>query len=89
MKKFLAIITVLGAFAGIAVAGCGKKETNTGELKAYDADSKAITIVEGDKEIKLTLTPDTEGGDKVADLVGKKVEVVSEHKKVDSVKEAS
>ena len=52
----------------------------------------AFVIKEGGKNIKLKLTPGTkffasEGGKEVkaADLVGKSVKVVSEHKKVDSI----
>lgn len=94
MKKILTIITALTLAAGAAYAGCGKKQTDAGELKNYDADSKAITVVVDDKKVKLTVTPSTkatgkDGSDaKIEDLVGKNVKVVSEHKKVDSISES-
>jgi hypothetical protein len=94
MKKILAICASTVVLALSASAACGKKVTNTGELKSYDAESKSITVVEGDKEVKVTLTPTTvaKGKDgaeaKVEDLVGKTVKVVSEHNKADSVEES-
>jgi len=83
MKKILGILTALCLMAGISHAGCGKKVTDTGVLKAYDAETKQITIV-GAKS-KLTITPKTKGARNLKALVGKKVKVISEHKKVDSV----
>ena len=93
MKYILTIFAVLG-IAGAAIAGCGKKQTDTGELKSYDADSKAITLMVDGKKAKLTLTGSTkvknkDGSEaKIEDLVGKNVKVISEHKKVDSVEQA-
>ena len=91
MKKFLAILAALAVSASAAYAGCGKKVNNDGKLTSYDADTKALVVTVGKKEVKLQTTPKTEfkskDGKKVkaADLVGKKVKVVSEHKKIDSV----
>jgi hypothetical protein len=84
MKHILTIIAALGVAAGVAHAGCGKKETTQGTLEKYDAEAKVITVkpTEG-QAVKLTLTPSTKGD--IAALVGKKVTVISEHKKVDSV----
>ena len=91
MKKFFAILAAVAVSASAAYAGCGKKVDNAGELTSYDADTKALVVTVGDKKVKLTTTPKTEFKTKdgkkakAADLVGKKVKVVSEHKKVDSV----
>ncbi len=83
MKKILGILTALCLMAGASYAGCGKKVTNTGVLKSYDAESKKITVI-GAKGA-LTITPKTKGAKDLKALVGKKVKVISEHKKVDSV----
>lgn len=83
MKKIIAIASALCLLAGAAHAGCGKKVTNTGVLKSYDAESKSIVVV-GAKG-KLKITPKTKGAASLKGLVGKKVTVISEHKKVDSV----
>ncbi len=95
MKKIIALIAAVAFLAGSAYAGCGKKVTDEGTLKSYNAESKEIVVDLGDgKEAKLTLTADTKykGADgkeaKVADLVDSKVKVTSEHKKVDSVEAA-
>ena len=91
MKKFFAIIAAVAVSFSAAYAGCGKKVNDEGELTSYDADTKAIVVKVGKKEVKLTATPKTEFKSKdgkkakAADLVGKKVKVVSEHKKVDSI----
>lgn len=91
MKKFLALMAVIGLAAFTAEAGCGKKVTNEGTLSTYDADTKSLVVESDDGKSKLTVTPKTEAKDKdgkkvdLADLVGKKVKVVSEHKKIDSV----
>ena len=90
MKTILSIIAVVGIAAGSAFAGCGKKVETTGTLKAFDADTKTLVIDAKGKESKIALTTKTEvkkGKKKadIADLVGKKVKVVSEHKKADSV----
>ncbi len=96
MKKFLALLAVVGLAAGSAYAGCGKKVTDEGKLTSFDADTKALVVDLGDgKTAKITATPKTEAKGKdgkkidLADLVGKSVKVVSEHKKADSVVEAS
>ncbi len=88
MKHILTIVAVLGLAFGSAYAGCGKKVTVTGAL-SYDKDTKAL-VVKGTKKA-ITLTPDTKVTDaagkeaKIADLDGKKVVVVHEHNKADSV----
>ena len=96
MKKLLTLLTVVGLACGSAYAGCGKKVTNEGEFSSFDADTKALVVeLEDGKEAKLTATPKTKVKDKdgdevkLTDLIGKKVKVISEHKKVDSVKETS
>ncbi len=95
MKKILALVASL-ALAGAVHAGCGKTVENKGSLSGYDADSKTIVVKDADgKEAKLTLTPTSKITDKegkeitIADLDGKNVVVVSEHNKVQSVKEAA
>lgn len=91
MKTILSIIAVVALGAGSIFAGCGKKTETTGKLKSFDADTKTLVVVsKKGKESKITLTPKTEvkkgkKETKIADLVGKKVKVVSEHKKADSV----
>jgi len=100
MKKLLTLLTVVGLACGSVYAGCGKKVTNEGDFSSFDADTKAPVVEREDgKEAKLTATPKTKAkakdndkdGDevKLTDLVGKKVKVISEHKKVDSVTESS
>lgn len=96
MKKFLALLAVVGLTVGSAYAGCGKKVTDEGKLTSFDAETKSLVVELADgKSATITATPTTEAkgkdGKKVelADLVGKKVKVVSEHKKADSVAEAS
>lgn len=85
MKKLLTLLSVLALSVG-ANAGCGKKVTDTGTLKDFDADAKKVTIEKADgKTATITLTPSTTGADKVADLKGKAVTVVSEHGKADSI----
>ena len=92
MKHIIAIMTAIGLAAGAAYAGCGKKVTDEGKLSSYDAETKAIVVeLNGGKKATLKATPTTAAKDaegkkvELADLVGKKVKVVSEHKKVDSV----
>ncbi|MEM7145249.1 MAG: hypothetical protein AAF591_08930 [Verrucomicrobiota bacterium] len=93
MKTILSILTVL-ALAGAAYAGCGKKVTDTGTLKSFDADTKEIVIEADGKESKFTATKNTaaKGKDgaeaKLDDLVGKNVTVTSEHGKADEVAES-
>ncbi len=88
MKTILTIMTVLG-MASVAYAGCGKKVTNEGELKAFDADAKSITVKGSKKAIKITSSTEIKDKDgkaaKIEDLVGGDVKVVSEHGKADSV----
>ncbi len=92
MKYILTIVAVLGLALSGAYAGCGKKVTVTGKL-SYDKDTKAL-VVAGTKK-PIALTPDTAitGADgkkaEIADLDGKKVVVVHEHNKADSVKVAA
>ena len=85
MKKLLTLIAMAALTLG-ANAACGKKVTTEGTLKSYDAETKQVVVVGADgKAAKITLTPSTTGADKVADLVGKAVKVVSEHNKADSI----
>ena len=93
-KVLLSVIVVFALCAGAAYAGCGVKDTVEGTLKSVDADKNAIVVAGADgEEVRLTLTEnskvtDAEGKDaKPTDLVGKKVKVVSEHAKVDSVEQ--
>lgn len=95
MKKLIAIITAIGLAAGASYAGCGKKVTDEGKLTSYDAETKALVVELADgKSATITATPTTEAKGKdgkaadLASLVGKKVKVVSEHKKAESVSEA-
>ena len=89
MKQIFTLVTVLAFAAGTAYAGCGKKVSVTGTLSSYDEDSKSLTVEGSEKGI--TLTPTTEIKDaegnavEISELVGKKVEVVHEHNKADSV----
>jgi hypothetical protein len=86
MKKLIALIAIISLSAGSAIAGCGKKVTNEGTLKSFDAATKTLTVEGKDgKAATITLTPSTTGADAVAGLVGKAVKVVSEHGKADSV----
>lgn len=86
MKKFLALSAIVTLSLGSAYAGCGKKVTNEGTLKAFDAATKTLTVEGKDgKAATITLTPTTAGADTVATLVGKSVKVISEHGKADSV----
>ena len=81
MKNILSILTVL-ALAAAAQAGCGKTEAIKGTVKSYDSEKKELIVTVGGKENSFTLTPETEGADKAADLKGKKVEVnVDKHVK--------
>ena len=86
MKKLLVLATLLTLSLGSTYAACGKKVTNEGTLKSFDATTKVL-VVEGKdgKAATITLTPTTAGADTVATLVGKAVKVVSEHGKADSV----
>jgi VCBS repeat-containing protein len=85
MKKVLAILATV-ALALHAEAGCGKKVTNEGTLKSFDTETKKLVVVAADgTSATIALTPTTTGADKVSELVGKAVTVVSEHGKAESV----
>jgi hypothetical protein len=86
MKKLLAILTLVAFSAGSTFANCGKKVTDEGTLKSYNADKKEITVETKDgKTVARVMTPDTKVAGKIEDLIGKAVKVVSEHNKLDSV----
>ncbi|MCE9610749.1 MAG: hypothetical protein K8R23_11200 [Chthoniobacter sp.] len=86
MKKLLALTAIITLSLGSAYAGCGKKVTNEGTLKSFDAEKKQLVVEDKDgKAATITLTPTTTGADAVAKLVGKAVKVISEHGKADSV----
>ena len=81
MKNILSILSVL-AIAAAAQAGCGAKITSKGTVKSYDAEKKALVVTVAGADTTYTLTPETEGADKAADLKGKAVEVnVDKHEK--------
>ena len=85
MKKILTLLAMAALTLG-AQAGCGKTTTNEGTLKSFDAESKKLVIASADgKTATVTVTPSTTGADKLGDLVGKAVKVVSEHGKATSV----
>jgi hypothetical protein len=81
MKKILSLAAVLVLSATAAHAGCGKVVTTEGKLKAYNAESKTLTVEAAGKAVSITLTPSTQGADLVAGLVGKNVKVDAEHNK--------
>ncbi len=98
MKAMLALIVVLSLGASGVHAGCGVKETHEGTLKSVDAEKNVIVVAiagKDGKEVSITLTASTKVMDgegketKAASLVGKKVKVVSEHSKADSVKQVT
>jgi hypothetical protein len=81
MKNILSILTVL-ALAAAAQAGCGKTEASKGTVKSYDSEKKELVVTVAGSDKTFTLTPETEGADKAADLKGKSVEVnVDKHVK--------
>jgi len=81
MKNILSILSVL-ALAAAAHAGCGKTIASKGTVKSYDTEKKVLVVTVGAKDVSFTLTPETEGADKAADLKGKSVEVkVDQHAK--------
>ncbi len=85
MKKFLTLLAMAALTLG-AQAACGKKVTDEGTLKSFDAEKKQVVIEKADgKTATITLTSATTGADKTAGLVGKAVTVISEHGKADSV----
>ncbi len=89
MKKLLALLAMATLTLGVQ-AGCGKKVTDEGTLKSYDAEKKTVVVeLAGGKSATVTLTPTTTGADKAATLVGKAVKVISEHGKADSIAAAA
>ena len=81
MKNILSILTVL-ALAAAAQAGCGAKISSKGTVKSYDSEKKELVVTIAGADTTYTLTPETEGADKAADLKGKSVEVnVDKHVK--------
>ena len=89
MKKLIALLAMASLSVG-AQAACGKKVTDEGTLKSYDAATKQVVVTKADgKDATVTLTPTTTGADKVAAMVGKAVKVISEHGKADSVAAAA
>ncbi len=76
MKKFLAILSVVALYGSI-YAGCGVKIPVAGELSAYDAEKKELTV--GNEKVTLDASAkitDASGKEvKIEDLVGKKVTV--------------
>jgi len=96
MKSLVLIVVLLALGAGAAFAGCGVKDTHEGTLKSADADQQTVVVVGQDgKEVNLTLTAETRVTDaagkeaQLSDLVGKKVKVVSEHAKIDSIQQTA
>jgi hypothetical protein len=92
MKKLITILAAI-TLAGSAYAGCGLKVAVNGELSAYDAETKTLTI--GEEKVTLDASAtikDAEGKDvAIGDIVGKKVEVSTDKhtKKAESVKVAA
>lgn len=88
MKKLIVLAVTL-MVAGASYAGCGLKVPVSGEVKAYNAEKKELTV--GTTAITLAATvkvTDDKGKEmKVADLVGKKVTVSTDkhNKKGESV----
>lgn len=81
MKNILSILTAL-AIAAAAQAGCGSKISSKGTVKSYDSEKKELVVSVGGSDTTYTLTPETEGADKAADLKGKTVEInVDKHVK--------
>jgi hypothetical protein len=91
MKKLITTAIAVFALAGVVEAGCGKKQNDSGTLSSFDKGTKTLVVSVDGKEVTLTATKKTVAKDangKKTDLdslVGKKVKVTSEHKKVDSV----
>jgi len=88
MKKLIVLAVTL-MVASASYAGCGLKVPVSGEVKAYNAEKKELTV--GTTAITLAATvkiTDAKGQVvKVADLVGKKVTVSTDkhNKKGESV----
>lgn len=94
LMKSLVLVAVLALGAGAVYADCGVKDTHQGTLKSVDADKNMVVVVgEDGTEVELTLTANTQVMDsegktaKVSKLVGEQVEVISEHAKIDSIKQ--
>lgn len=88
MKKLFILSAALSLTLN-AFAGCGKTETTEGKVKSFDAEKKVLVVqAKGGKDASITLTPTTSGADKAADLVGKKVKVVTSHGKATSIEKA-
>jgi len=88
MKKLIALAAAL-MVANASYAGCGLKVPVSGEVKAYSAEKKELTV--GTTAVTLAATvkiTDAQGKEvKAADLVGKKVTVSTDkhNKKGESV----
>ena len=98
MKAMLAMIVVFAIGTGVAYAGCGVKDTHEGTLKSFDEEKNVIVVAvagEDGEEVEITLTAKTQVTDgegketKASNLLGKKVKVVSEHAKADSVQQVA
>ena len=98
MMKSLSLIVVLALSVGAASAGCGVKDTHEGTLKSFDEEKNVIVVAvagEDGEEVEITLTAKTQVTDgegketKASNLLGKKVKVVSEHAKADSVQQVA
>ena len=93
LMRCFTLLAILALCAGVAVADCGKKDTHEGTLTSADADSNTIVVTVGEEQVQLTLTANTKVMDakgkaaEVGNLVGKKVKVVSEHAKIDSIEQ--
>ena len=91
MKKLIIAAVTAVSIIGLVEAGCGKKQTDAGTLSSFDKDTKTLVVSVDGKDVTLTATKNTEAKDadgkatNLDSLVGKKVKVTSEHKKVDSV----
>lgn len=96
MTKLLTVFAILALCAGVAAAGCGHKDTTKGTVKAVDTEKNQVVVAgEDGEEVMLTLTEATEVMDadgnviEVSELVGMEVVVVSEHAKIDSIKQSA
>jgi hypothetical protein len=88
MKQLLSILTLVAFSASAGLAACGKTVTDEGKVTSVNTEKKEISIETADgKTVTRVLTPSSTGAD--AKLVGKKVKIVSEHNKVQSVAEAT
>ena len=90
--NLVSLLVVLVLCAGVAVAGCGHKETVEGTLQSVDEEANTVVVVGDDgKKVELGITAETkvtdaEGNEaELSKLIGKGVKVVSEHAKVDSI----